>query len=186
LSGGAEPKWVTEILQFWFDELGEETYWFENSVEIDSRIHARFLRRHEWVVANGAAAATTPRSLLAAVIALDQFSRNLFRGTPRAFAADPMARQVSRLAIERDYDGSMNKTERLFLYLPFQHSEDRDDQALAVELIARLGNEQWTEDAIDHKAIIDRFGRFPHRNAILNRESSARELELLQQPRPWF
>jgi len=79
----------------------------------------------------------------------------------------------------------MQAEERLFLYMPFEHSEDREDQAHAVELIARLGNEAWTRDAISHKAIIDRFGRFPHRNAILNRRSSADELTLLQQPPVW-
>ena len=80
----------------------------------------------------------------------------------------------------------MTAQERLFLYLPFEHSEDRADQALAVELIARLGNAEWTGDALAHKAVIDRFGRFPHRNAILNRHSSADEVERLQQREEWF
>jgi uncharacterized protein (DUF924 family) len=80
----------------------------------------------------------------------------------------------------------MKEQERLFLYMPFEHSEDGEDQALAVELIARLGNEEWTRYAIEHKAIIDRFGRFPHRNAILNRPSSADEVALLQEPQEWF
>jgi len=81
----------------------------------------------------------------------------------------------------------MTAEERLFLYLPFEHSEDRADQALAVELITRLDNAEWTRDAIAHRAIIDRFGRFPHRNAILNRHSSADEVALLQYyPEAWF
>ena len=80
----------------------------------------------------------------------------------------------------------MNEQERLFLYMPFEHSENRNDQALAVELIARLDNAEWTRDALAHKTIIDRFGRFPHRNAILNRCSSAEEVALLQAPEEWF
>lgn len=130
--------------------------------------------------------ATAPRPLLAAVIVLDQFSRNLFRGTPGAFAADPVARRLSRTAIKQGFGIAMKEQERLFLYIPFEHSEDREDQALAVELIARLGNEEWTRDAIAHKTIIDRFGRFPHRNAILNRHSSPAEVELLQEPKGWW
>jgi uncharacterized protein (DUF924 family) len=125
--------------------------------------------------------ATTPLPLLAAVIVLDQFSRNMFRGAPRAFAADPIARRLSRIAIGQGFDVAMKEQERLFLYLPFEHSENREDQALAVELIARLGNEEWTRDAEAHKAIIDRFGRFPHRNAILNRHSAANEAALLKE-----
>ena len=80
----------------------------------------------------------------------------------------------------------MTEQERLLLYMPFEHSENREDQALAVELIERLGNEEWTRDAIAHKAIIDRFGRFPHRNAILNRHPSADEVALLQEPEQWW
>jgi uncharacterized protein (DUF924 family) len=184
-SGIVEPAWVTEVLHFWFDELGE-AHWFEKREDIDAQIRGRFLPLHERVVAHDGSVATTPRPLLAAVIVLDQFSRNLFRGTPRAFAADPVARRLSRTAIKQGFDIAMKEQERLFLYMPFEHSEDREDQALAVELIARLGNEEWTRDAIAHKAIIDRFGRFPHRNAILNRHSSADEVALLQEPKGWW
>ena len=185
-SGIVEPAWVTEVLHFWFDELGE-AHWFEKREDIDAQIRGRFLPLHERVVAHDRSVATTPRPLLAAVIVLDQFSRNLFRGTPRAFAADPVARRLSRTAIKQGFDIAMKEQERLFLYMPFEHREDREDQALAVELIARLGNEEWTRDAIAHKAIIDRFGRFPHRNAILNRHSSADEVALLQEPKgSWF
>jgi uncharacterized protein (DUF924 family) len=128
----------------------------------------------------------TRHQLLAAVIVLDQFSRNLFRDTPRAYAADPIARRLARRAIAQGLDVAMTAQERMFLYLPFEHSEDRADQALAVELFAQLGNAEWTGYALKHKAIIDRFGRFPHRNAILNRHSSADEVECLQQREDWF
>lgn len=184
-SGIVEPAWVGEILHFWFDEL-EATQWFAKSDVIDAEINGRFLALHRRVLADDGSVAMTQRPLLAAVIVLDQFSRNLFRGTPRAFAADPIARELSRAAVKQRFDDAMNEQERLFLYMPLEHSEDRKDQALAVELIARLGNEEWTHEAIAHKTVIDQFGRFPHRNAILNRPSSQDEVKFLQKPRAWW
>jgi uncharacterized protein (DUF924 family) len=174
-----EPAWVGEILHFWFDEL-EAAQWFTQSDAIDAQIRGRFLGLYRRVVAGDGSIAKIQRPLLAAVIVLDQFSRNLFRGTPRAFTADPIARELARAAIEQRYHDGLNEREQLFLYMPFEHSEDRKDQALAVELIARLGNEEWTRDAIAHKTIIDQFGRFPHRNAILKRHSSQAEVAFLQ------
>ena len=180
-----EPAWASEVLHFWFDEL-EAAQWFSKSDAIDAQIRARFLGLYRRVLAGDESVAMTQRPLLAAVIVLDQFSRNLFRGTPHAFAADPFARELSRAAIEQRYDDGLNERERLFLYMPFEHSEDCKDQALAVELIARLGNEEWTRDAVAHKAIIDRFSRFPHRNAVLNRHSSQAEVTFLQKPQAWW
>ena len=184
-SNVVEPAWVGEILHFWFDEI-EAAQWFAKSDAIDAQIRGRFLALYRRVVAGDGSIAMTQRPLLAAVIVLDQFSRNLFRGTPRAFAADPIARELSRAAVKQRFDDGMNEQERLFLYMPFEHSEDRQDQALAVELIARLGNEEWTRYAIAHKTIIDQFGRFPHRNAILNRHSSQAEVTFLQKPQAWW
>jgi uncharacterized protein (DUF924 family) len=181
----AESNWVLEVLHFWFDELGEAG-WFAQSEHTDAQIRERFLWLHERLAAEDGIDGTMPRPLLAAVIVLDQFSRNLFRDTPRAYAADPIARRLARSAIAQGFDEAMTAQERLFLYLPFQHSEDRADQARAVELFAQLGNAEWTRYALAHQAIIDRFGRFPHRNAILNRHSSTDELETLQQPEDWF
>jgi uncharacterized protein (DUF924 family) len=180
-----EPAWVGEILHFWFDEM-EATQWFAKRDAVDAQIRGRFLALYRRVVAGDGSIAMTQRPLLAAVIVLDQFSRNLFRGTPRAFAADPIARELSRAAVKQRFDDTMNEQERLFLYMPFEHSEDRKDQALAVELIARLGKEEWTRHAIAHKTIIDQFGRFPHRNAILNRPSSQDEVKFLQKPQAWW
>ena len=184
-TGTAEPHWVAEVLHFWFDELGPAR-WFARSETTDVQIRERFLSLHERAVDEGGAGVTLQRPLLAAVILLDQFSRNLFRGTPRAYAADPIARRLARFAIAQGCDATLQPQEGLFLYLPFEHSEDPADQALAVELIARLGNAEWTHDAMAHKKIIDRFGRFPHRNAILGRSSSTAELALLQDPEEWF
>jgi uncharacterized protein (DUF924 family) len=181
----AEPNWVSAILHFWFDQLGKDR-WFARSDDTDALIRERFLGLHQRLVAGDGIDCVSRRSLLAAVIVLDQFSRNLFRDTPAAYASDPIARRLARGAIAQGFDDAMTAQERLFLYLPFEHSEDRADQALAVELIARLGNAEWTHDALAHQAIIDRFGRFPHRNAILNRRSSADEVERLQQREEWF
>jgi uncharacterized protein (DUF924 family) len=183
-SSTVEPAWVTEVLHFWFEELGEAN-WFAKSEKVDAQIRDRFGSLHQRLIADEGCIAATPRALLAAVIVLDQFSRNLFRGMPGAFAADPLARRLSRCAISQGCDTAMAAQERLFLYIPLEHSEERADQALAVQLIASVGNAEWTRYAIAHKEIIDRFGRFPHRNAILNRNSSADELALLQQPAAW-
>jgi uncharacterized protein (DUF924 family) len=176
-----EPPWVEGVLHFWFGELGERL-WFNPGDAIDGQIRARFLALHEWLVGGEAGEPVGARPVLATVIVLDQFSRNLFRGTPRAFAADPVARRLARQAISQGLDAGMSDAERYFLYLPFEHSEDRDDQALAVQLVRRLGNEIWTRYALAHQSIIDRFGRFPHRNAVLGRASSKEELELLKEP----
>ncbi len=181
----AEPNWENEVLHFWFDELGEAC-WFAKSEPTDALIRKRFLGLHERLAADEGFTCTTRQQLLAAIIVLDQFSRNLFRDTPRAYAADPVARRLARSAIAQGFDVAMTARERCFLYLPFEHSEDRLDQALSVELFAQLGDAEWTRYALEHKAIIDRFGRFPHRNAILNRHSSADEIESLQQREEWF
>jgi uncharacterized protein (DUF924 family) len=156
-------------------ELGE-AYWFANNDGIDARIRSRFLALHQQLVADDGRVAAAPRAMLAAVIVLDQFSRNLFRNTPRAFAADRIARRLAGYALGRGFDTLLKTHERLFLCMPFEHSEDREAQALSVELIGRLGNDEWTRHAILNQEQIDRFGRFPHRNAILNRTSSADEV----------
>jgi uncharacterized protein (DUF924 family) len=180
-----EPAWVGEVLHFWFDELAPAD-WFAKNDDIDARIRDRFLTLHERLAADDGLGVSAPRTTLAAVIVLDQFSRNSFRGSPRAFAADPNARRLARTAIEQGFDRVMNKEERLFLYMPFEHSEDREDQARSVNLITQLADDDWTRYAMAHKVIIDRFGRFPHRNAILQRHSTTDELALLKEPMSSF
>ena len=180
-AGAIEPAWVGDVIQFWFAEL-TEAHWFARSDDLDEQIRNRFLALHEQIVLSDGIDVDAPRPLLAGVIVVDQFSRNMFRGTPRAFAADPIARRLARQAVERGFDLSMTSEERLFLYLPFEHSEDREDQARSVHLIGQLGQEEWTSYAQAHRSIIDRFGRFPHRNAILGRTSTADELALLNEP----
>jgi uncharacterized protein (DUF924 family) len=177
----AEPAWVGEVLRYWFEEL-TETLWFNASRAVDDQIHERFLELHDELAAGRILAVTTPRGLLSAVIVLDQFSRNLFRGTPRAYAADPLARRLASTAINQGYDRDMTIPQKQFFYLPFQHSEDPQDQVRSLALFEKLGNESWTRYALAHKSIIDRFGRFPHRNEILGRQSSAEELAALEEP----
>jgi len=154
------PPWVAQVLDFWFRELGEETWWTASS-DLDL---------------------SGPRPLLAGIVVLDQFSRNMFRGTSRMFAADPIALRLAEQAIALRLDAAMTPAERHFVYLPFEHSEDREHQALAVRLIEPLGDETWTRFARAHQLVIERFGRFPHRNAILGRTSSPDELQFLKEP----
>jgi len=184
-SESAEPAWVDEVLRFWFEQLSEAQWW-EQDDAVDAQIHDRFLALHERLTPQVDYSLNTPRSLLAAVIVLDQFSRNLFRRTPRAYAADPIARRLARSAIERSIDSSLTSQERLFLYLPFEHSEDAADQQLSVELFTALGNDEWTRYAIEHNEVIDRYGRFPHRNAVLGRASTPEEEQYLREPGAGF
>jgi uncharacterized protein (DUF924 family)/TolB-like protein len=176
-----EQAWVGDVLDYWFGKIGAR-HWFSRSAEVDAGIRERFLALYEQLAASDAADVGGPRPLRAAVIVLDQFSRNMFRDSPRAYAADPLARRLARQLIEQGFDSGLASEERLFVYLPFEHSEDRDDQALSSELIGRLGNDAWTQYALAHKAIIDRFGRFPHRNAVLGRTSTAEEIARLAEP----
>jgi uncharacterized protein (DUF924 family) len=175
----AEPTWVGDVIHFWFEEMGQ-AHWFTRSDDVDAQIRDRFLTLHERLVAHDGLGITEPRPILAVVIVLDQFSRNLFRGDARAFAADSIARRLSRTTIKQGFDIVMNRQERYFLYLPFEHSEDREDQALSVKLIKGLGNEEWIRYATEHEKTIEQFGRFPHRNAALHRDSTAAEIEYLK------
>ncbi|RIA56668.1 DUF924 family protein [Dichotomicrobium thermohalophilum] len=173
------PPQALDVLNFWFEELTPEQWWRDQT--LDKQITARFLdlyhrlRRkvpEEW--------RETPRGVLAAVLVLDQFPRNMFRGTAAAFATDAKARLLAHEAIQHEFDAELNVDERLFLYLPFEHSESPADQARALGLISALGNAQYTEFARQHKKVIDRFGRFPQRNAALVRMSTLEEDAFLE------
>ena len=177
----AEPAWVGDVLRFWFDELSEP-HWFGKDPDLDARIRDRFLDLHEYLLAEAGADAITPRTALAAVIVLDQFPRNMFRGDARAYATDPIACRIAKAAIASGFDAGLSTSQRMFLYLPLEHSEAIDDQLLAVRLIESLGDAEWTRYAMAHKTIIERFGRFPHRNPILGRPSTPAEVELLKDP----
>jgi uncharacterized protein (DUF924 family) len=170
------------VLDFWFDRDRKD--WFEKNPGFDAEIRARFLALHETALAGGLDAwKDAPRSCLALVILLDQFPRNMFRGTARAFAADPQARAAARVIIERGWDHAMSADERMFTYLPFEHSEALEDQELSLKLFEGNPNYEW---AHKHWKIVRRFGRFPHRNAALGRASTPEEAEFLTTPGSGF
>lgn len=182
MSGTVAAPWADDILDFWFRELDREA-WFEKSDATDALIHSRFLALHEKLACEIAPPSDLPpRAVLAAVIAFDQFPRNMFRGTPRAFATDPLALALARQMVDGGHDRSLGKDERMFLYLPFEHSEQAEDQVQCCALFALLDDPELLRYAQAHKDIIDRFGRFPHRNAILGRVSTPEEIEFLKQP----
>jgi len=181
-----EPAWAGDVLRYWFEELTLEQC-FQKSDAIDSTIRERFGALHGQLAhKDGTIRTEAPRELLAAIIVFDQFSRNLFRGSARAFATDPIARRLARAAIADGLDQTMSKRERIFIYLPFEHSEDSADQEQSVRLFAQLDDDDLTKYAVAHKVIIDRFGRFPHRNAALGRESTPEETAFLNEPMSSF
>ena len=173
-----------DVLDFWFgigaDYGKRHKRWFEKDAAFDAEIAERFLPLYEELAQSSAWLDDASRCL-ARIVVLDQFPRQMFRGKPRAFASDPLALQAARLALERRYDEGRLPVEQLFLYLPFEHSEVLADQQRACELMRPLGDELY-DYAVRHKAIIERFGRFPHRNSILGRESTAEEIEFLKTP----
>jgi len=181
ITDGCGMDWTNDVLGFWFDELGESR-WFAKNEALDAAVRRRFLAVYEHVLTLDPTDIATPQQALAAILVLDQFPRNMFRGTARAFAADALARDIARSAVAAGLDAGLTPTQRLFLYLPFEHSEDAADQALAVRLIEPLGNDSWTAYARAHQSLIERFGRFPHRNAILGRVSTPEEEEALKGP----
>jgi len=178
----ASEEWIGDVIGFWFEELGRSR-WFKKDAEVDTAIRGRFLLLYEVLSAWPAedALASAQRALATALV-LDQFPRNIFRNAPQAFATDALAREVAQGAIARGLDKELGSEERIFLYLPFEHSEDRDDQARAVALVSALGDDEFTRYALAHQAVIDRFGRFPHRNGVLGRASTPEEKAFLNQP----
>ena len=151
----------------------------------------RFLPLYEKLAAGAGREWLAQRAdCLARIIALDQFPRQMFRGAPRAFAADPLALEAARHAVTRGYDRNMLPVERMFTYLPFEHSESLEDQLLACELTLPLAAFAETADAhryaLAHRDLIRRFGRFPHRNAALGRASTSEEIEFLKTPGSGF
>jgi uncharacterized protein (DUF924 family) len=169
-----------EILQFWFDELDPKQWWVKDPA-IDARIAERFGALHvsacqaelfHW--------RSLPRGRLAEVIVLDQFSRNLHRDSALAFAADGMALALAQEAVARGDDSDLNADEKAFLYLPYMHSESARIHDEAVRLYSAPGLEYNLEFEHKHKLIIDRFGRYPHRNTVLGRTSTPEEVEFLK------
>jgi uncharacterized protein (DUF924 family) len=185
-----------EILDFWFApsdsaEYGRErALWFRKDAAVDESIRARFGGAVESALAGGLADWTAPRDALARILLLDQFTRNIFRDSPRAFAGDALALDVSRASVADGSDRSLIPVERWFLYMPYEHAEEAAAQESSLALFARLRDETGLSDPLKwaerHAAVIRRFGRYPHRNAILGRESTAEEVEFLSQPGSGF
>ena len=174
--------WAADVLRFWFQELKPEQ-WFKKDDAVDAAIVSRFSSTHHFVeAADVESLLADPETARAALIALDQFSRNMFRGTPRAFASDALAFAVADAVVAHNWDQALSKPERLFIYLPFEHDEKPSSQQRSVALISSLDDELYTKSALAHQAIIERFGRFPHRNEILARTSTPEEIEFLKQP----
>jgi uncharacterized protein (DUF924 family) len=178
-----------EVLGFWFGEGAEygkvHKRWFEKDPAFDAEVRRRFLKLHgqqavsrEWL--------DDPRECLARIIVLDQFPRHIYRGSGRAFSSDALALEAAKHLVDQRWDRHLLPVERMFVYLPFQHSESLDDQLRACELYEPLKAFPETADtdryAIAHRDIIRRFGRFPHRNAMLGRPSTTEEIEFLKQP----
>jgi uncharacterized protein (DUF924 family) len=174
------PGWINDVVRFWFTELTQDK-WFAKDDAVDATIRKRFGALHASLTEKVPATVTaTPLGALAAVIVLDQFSRNLFRNSGRAFACDATALAIAQEAIRAGFDTQLEREQRTFLYLPFEHSEDRATQQRSVELFAELGDAMALDYARQHRDIIDRFGRFPHRNRVLGRDSTRQELEFLK------
>jgi len=171
------------VLEFWFG-TGPETFrevWFKSNPDFDLEIEDKFGEERKIAITGGHdEMAATPEGALALVILLDQFSRNLLRGSPDAFVNDAKALRITKTAIEKGFDLQMSLLRRVFFYVPFEHSENLDDQEQGVQLYTDLGEESFLKYMVEHRDIIARFGRFPHRNAVLGRESTAEEQEFLK------
>lgn len=176
----------SQVIDFWFTEL-EPKQWWKKDFELDSMIQARFSELHDkarraelfqW--------RSTAKGSLAEIIILDQFSRNIYRDKPESFVNDPLALALAQYAITKGFDIELSETERSFLYLPFMHSESKLIHLEAVKLYEALGNPGNLDFEHKHKVIIDRFGRYPHRNDILGRTSTEDEIEFLKQPNSGF
>jgi uncharacterized protein (DUF924 family) len=166
-----------DVLAFW-REAGPAK-WFSKDDAFDTAVRERFLATYEAAVAGELSAwEATAEGALALAIVLDQFPRNMFRGSPRTFAADPLARAVANRALKRGYDQDVPAAERGFFFLPFMHSEDLVDQDRCVELY-RAAESDDLKYAIEHRDIVRRFGRFPHRNAVLGRATTPDEQAFL-------
>lgn len=177
---------MQSVLDFWFEELAPMQWWQKNP-ELDQIIRDRFGKINQ-EAARGECASWRESSegRLAEIIVLDQFSRNIFRESAQAFANDGMAVLLTQEAIRVGADKTLRPAQRSFLYMPLMHSESADIHEIAVKMFSQAGMEDNLEFEMKHKVIIDRFGRYPHRNAILNRASSPEEIAFLQEPNSSF
>jgi uncharacterized protein (DUF924 family) len=170
------------VLNFWFKEI-EPKSWWKKDPDFDQFLRDKFLATHRAAASCELYAwRDTARGRLAEIIVLDQFSLNMFRGSPVSFMQDSLALALAQEAVRNGADKELETNERLFMYMPYMHSESAAIHQVAVELFSVPGLESNLEFEYKHKAIIDRFGRYPHRNAILRRTSTAEELQFLTEP----
>ncbi|QKK23408.1 DUF924 family protein [Rhizobium hidalgonense] len=175
-----------EVYDFWFVRCGREL-WFRPTPELDVEIRDGFRDTHLALAAGiGDEWRADAESRLAAIIVLDQFSRNIYRGTPLAFATDGLALREAKLALAAGADQAVETACRTFIYLPFEHAENPGEQEHSVELFTALGDAEYLDYAIRHRDVIAAYGRFPHRNVMLGRESTAVEREYLSKPGAGF
>lgn len=175
----ASSHGVAAILDFWFSEA-VQSHWFNATPEFDARLRDTY--EETWEAARQGQLKdweATPEGALALVIVLDQFPLNMFRGRAESFSTEALARQVAERAIARDFDKSLSAQQKFMLYLPYMHSESLDDQARSVALFEAAGLTDSLKWARHHHDIVRRFGRFPHRNAILGRTSRPEEVSWL-------
>ncbi|CAN5550448.1 DUF924 family protein [soil metagenome] len=182
---------VEKVLAFWFGREGDEEYgefrkaWFERSDDFDREVANRFSGLHSRAASGELDSwRDEAESALALIIVLDQFPRNMFRGDPKSWATDRAALEAAKHAVERAYDRELPAFQRSFVYMPYMHSENLEDQKRCVELFELMGEsgKNNVEFAIGHMEIVERFGRFPHRNEILGRETTPEEAEFLTRP----
>ena len=182
---GAQRRWAAELEHFWFRRLNQ-SQWFATDPAVDEELRRRFGRELASLWTRPAAEfLSDPHMALAAVLLFDQLPRNLFRGAAAAFAFDPLARQITRGALQRGWDKALRPEQRPFLAMPLMHSEDIADQLWSVQFFSALGRPANFEFARDHYRMIARFGRFPHRNAVLGRRSTAAEKRAVQAGFAW-
>ena len=187
------PQLAQEVLDFWFGAPGSAEFghvrdlWFRKDPAFDALLSTRFTDLHE-AAARGELTAweAAPESLLALIVVLDQFPRNIHRGLAASFATDRAALAAARVMLDSAWDLALPPAMRWFAYMPFEHSESLADQDLCLQLMQRVADDPRFSDvprwADAHRAVIARFGRFPHRNAILGRESTPAEADFLTQP----
>ncbi len=171
-----------DVLHFWFDEIEPAQWWIKDEA-FDQAIVRRFAELHRRAACCELFGwRASARGRLAEVIVLDQFSRNMFRGRALAFAHDPLALALAQTAVEAAADRELSPPERSFLYMPYMHSESLAIHDVGMALFEALGIKANLDSALRHREIVERFGRYPHRNAILGRNSTAQEIEFLGQP----
>ncbi|MFC1664159.1 DUF924 family protein [Pseudomonadota bacterium] len=177
-----EKKEYHKVIEFWFDECDTKQWWSKD-LDFDQLVAGRFGGLHSRaVLCELVSWRRDPLGRFAEVIVLDQFSRNIYRDQPEAFASDPLALCLAQEAIEHGVETSLHKAQLPFLYMPFMHSESRVIHETAVGLFSKNRLESTLDFELKHKRIIDEFGRYPHRNKILGRESTLEELQFLEQP----